>query len=123
MVDKIFTTFIVLALSIQVTQVRYAGGTGIPEDPYQIAAAQQLIKLGERRYGCGNTFTLTAGIDLDGLGSNLDGSFPHAIIAPDISDIKHGFRGTRFNGQFLGNSHVIRNLKIKNHVYYSKTYH
>jgi hypothetical protein len=61
---------------------KYSGGTGEPNDPYQIATAADLITLGETPEDYDKHFILTADIDLD---PNLPGRkvFDKAVIAPD----------------------------------------
>src|SRR4030042_2425791 len=61
---------------------KYSGGTGGPNDPYQIATAADLIALGETPEDYDKHFVLTADIDLD---PNLPGRkvFDCAVIAPD----------------------------------------
>jgi hypothetical protein len=61
---------------------KYSGGTGEPNDPYQIATAADLIALGEDPNDYGKHFILMADIDLD---PNLPGRtvFDRAVIAPD----------------------------------------
>lgn len=44
---------------------KYSGGTGEPNDPYQIATAVDLIALGEDANDYDKHFILTADIDLD----------------------------------------------------------
>ena len=77
-----------------VAQRKYAGGTGEPNDPYQIATAADLIALGNEPNDYDKHFILTADIDLD---PNLPGRkvFDKAVIAPDIdpNDKYLGFRG------------------------------
>ncbi len=87
-----------------VAQRKYSGGTGEPNDPYQIATAADLIALGETPEDYDNHFLLTADIDMD---PNLGGGkvFDKAVIAPDWE--------TRFIGVFDGNDHTISHLTIK----------
>ena len=68
-------------------QAKYSGGTGEPNDPYQIATAADLIALGETPDDYDKHFILTADIDLD---PNLPGRkvFDKAVIAPDTN--RHG---------------------------------
>jgi predicted secreted protein len=89
----------------------YSGGTGEPNDPYEIATAADLIALGETPADYGRHFVLTADIDLD---PNLPGRkvFDRAVIAPDTDPVKWGFQGTPFAGVFDGNDHTISHLKI-----------
>lgn len=80
----------------------YSGGTGEPNDSYQIATAQDLIDLGNEPNDYGKCFVLTADIDLD---PNLPGKvFDHAVI---------GSRGCHFEGRFDGNFHVVSSLNIQ----------
>jgi len=90
---------------------KYSGGTGEPNDPYQIATAADLIALGESPEDYDKHFILTADIDLD---PNLPGRkvFNTAVIAPHIGN-QDLFKGTPFTGVFDGNSHTISNLTIE----------
>jgi hypothetical protein len=90
----------------------FAGGTGEPNDPYQIATAEQLIAIGSYLYN--KHFMLTADIDLD---PNLPGGFvfSRSLIAsyglqPRGKSL-HVVYG-RFEGLFDGNGHVIRNMVV-----------
>ena len=97
---------------------KYSGGTGEPNDPYQIATAADLIALGDRPGDYDKHFILTADIDLD---PNLPGRkvFDRAVIAPDVNDLQYNFQGTVVTGTFDGEGHAIRNLTIAdpNHDY------
>jgi len=53
---------------------KYSGGTGEPNDPYQIATAADLIALGETPADYDKHFILTADIDLD---PSLPGRYVH----------------------------------------------
>jgi len=92
-------------------QAKYSGGTGEPNDPYQIATAAHLIALGETPADYDKHFILTANIDLD---PNLPGRkvFDKAVIAPDVNDATWRFDGTRFTGVFDGNGHTISHLTM-----------
>ena len=59
----------------------FAGGTGEPNDPYQIATAEQLISIGSDPNLLDKHFILLNDIDLD---PNLPGGrvFTQAVIAP-----------------------------------------
>jgi hypothetical protein len=94
------------------TYAQYSGGTGEPNDPYQIATAKDLMLLGETPDDYDKHFILTADIDLD---PNLPGRkvFGKAVIAPDVDPNKSGFQGEHFNGAFDGNGHVISYLTIR----------
>jgi len=90
---------------------KYSGGTGEPNDPYQIATAGDVIALGETPGDYDKHFLLTADIDLD---PNLPGRkvFDRAVIGPDVNDLQYNFQGTPFTGTFDGGGHAIRNLTI-----------
>jgi hypothetical protein len=91
---------------------KYGGGTGEPNDPYQIATAADLIALGEEPNDYDKHFILTADIDLD---PNLPGRkvFDRAVIAPDTNVPSSWFEGTDFTGVFDGNGHTISHLTIR----------
>jgi len=95
-----------------VAQRKYSGGSGTADDPYQIAAAADLIALGESPEDYDKHFILTADIDLD---PNLPGRkvFDKAVIAPDTNDTQDWFQGTFFTGGFDGNGHTMSRLTIK----------
>jgi probable HAF family extracellular repeat protein len=90
---------------------KYSGGTGEPNDPYQISTAEDLMLLGESPEDYDKHFILTADIDLD---PNLPGRkvFDRAVIAPDTNNIEDNFQGISFAGIFDGNDHTISNLSI-----------
>ena len=77
---------------------KYDGGSGEPNDPYQIATAENMILLGESTEDYDKHFILTADIDLD---PNLpEGQvFDHAVIP-------------KFSGTFDGSGFIISNLTI-----------
>ena len=91
--------------------IKYGGGTGEPDDPYQIATAEDLILLGESPEDYDKHFILTANIDLSGY------AYDRAVIAPDIDDVNDGFQGTSFTGDFDGNGQAILNLTIEGESY------
>ncbi|MHC4560593.1 MAG: GLUG motif-containing protein [Planctomycetota bacterium] len=95
---------------------KYSGGTGEPDDPYQIATAEDLMLLGETPEDYDKHFILTADIDLD---PNLPGRkvFDRAVIAPDVHDDKWRFHGTAFTGVFDGIGHTISHLTIEGSGY------
>ena len=85
----------------------FAGGLGTPEDPYQIATAQQLASvLGPPRWPR-NHFILVNDIDLD---PNLPGGrvFDGAVIASGAAPWREPF-----GGHFDGAGHTIRNMVIR----------
>jgi hypothetical protein len=108
---RIVPFLIVVCLLALPVEAKYSGGTGEPDDPYQIATAADLIALGETPEDYDKHFILTADIDLD---PNLPGRkvFDKAVIAPDADP--NGpwseFQGTPFSGVFDGNGHTISHL-------------
>ncbi len=97
-------------------QRKYSGGTSEPNDPYQIATAEDLMLLGDSPEDYDKHFILTADIDLD---PNLPGRkvFDRAVIAPDSNPNDWQFNGTPFIGTFNGNGHAISRLTIAGKSY------
>jgi hypothetical protein len=95
---------------------KYSGGTGEPNDPYQIATAADLIALGDSPGDYDKHFILIDDIDLD---PNLPGGrvFDRAVIAPDTNDVAEEFQGTSFTGVFDGAGHKISRLTITGESY------
>jgi hypothetical protein len=91
-------------------RAQYGGRTGQPNDPYQIATAEDLILLGENPGDYDKHFILTADIDL---GPNLPGRkvSDRAVIAPDTFD------RISFTGTFDGNNHTISHLALSGDTY------
>lgn len=87
-------------------QAQFAGGTGDPDNPYQIATAQQLMSVSSSVGQLRNHFLLVNDIDLD---PNLPGGrvFDTAVIASGVHD------RDLFAGCFDGGGHIIRNLVIR----------
>jgi hypothetical protein len=102
---------VVCLLSVP-AHAKYSGGTGEPNDPYQIATVADLIALGETPEDYDKYFILTADIDLD---PNLPGGkvFDRAVIAPDIDPTQDAFQGMAFTGVFDGDGHAISHLRIR----------
>jgi hypothetical protein len=113
---KTVARLLLTCLFVASAQAKYSGGTGEPNDPYQIATAADLIALGETPGDYDKHFILTADIDLD---PNLPGRkvFDKAVIAPDVNDMNWYFDGTPFTGIFEGNGHKIWHLTIKGSSY------
>jgi hypothetical protein len=109
---------LITCLFVLPAHAKYSGGTGEPNDPYQIATAADLIALGEDPNDHDKHFILTADIDLD---PNLPGRkvFDKAVIAPDIDPNNewYSFDGTAFTGTFEGNGHTIVHLTIMGRDY------
>ncbi len=94
--------------------VDFAGGTGEPNDPYQIATAEQLIGMADDPNLYDKDFVLTADIDLD---PNLPGRriFLGSVVPwTGIRSRGGGGSGGPFSGDFDGNGHTIRNCQIYN---------
>jgi hypothetical protein len=90
-------------ITFQSSAVEFSGGTGEPNDPYQIATAEHLISIGDDPNLLDKHYVLVNDIDLD---PNLpDGQvFTKSLIA-NISSFG-------FGGSFDGNGHKIMNLTI-----------
>lgn len=91
----------------------FAGGTGEPNDPYQIATAEQFISIGLDGGYQNKHYILIEDIDLD---PNLpDGHvFTNALIAQDESNSADtGYHGVPFRGILDGQGHTIANLHIE----------
>ncbi|MEN6576708.1 MAG: GLUG motif-containing protein [Phycisphaerales bacterium] len=89
----------------------FAGGTGEPNDPYQIGTAEQLVSIGSDPNLLDKHFVLIADIDLD---SNLPGGevFDTAVVAP-VVETSGPFMEAAFWGVFDGDDHKISNLTIR----------
>ena len=94
------------ALVCRLSSGQYSSGTGTPEDPYQIATAQDLVELGNDPPDYDKHFILSADIDLS------EYAFNGAVIASDTEPNTPDFQGTGFSGSFDGNGHRISNLTI-----------
>jgi hypothetical protein len=99
-----------------VSAAQFAGGTGEPNDPYQVATAEQLISIGSDRELLDKHFVLVVDIDLD---PNLPGSrvFAQAVVAPARNRpgdfiSSDAFEGTAFVGDFNGSGYRIKRLTI-----------
>ena len=92
-------------------QRKYSGGTGESNEPYQIAASEDLMRLGETPDDYDKHFIMTHDV-------NLAPKFPvltisdRAIIAPDTNDVESGFQGIPFTGVFDGNRCNILHMTI-----------
>jgi hypothetical protein len=94
-----YLVFLAICLFGLQAEGRYTGGSGEPNDPYQITTADDLMLIGEGWEDYDKHFILTNDIDLD---PNLPGRkvFDKAVI---------GY----FKGVFDGNGYKISNLTIK----------
>ncbi|MHC4585334.1 MAG: hypothetical protein ACYS3N_12440 [Planctomycetota bacterium] len=105
-----------LLLRSSVLSAEFAGGTGEPNDPYQIATAEQLISIGTVEGVQYKHFVLIEDIDLD---PNLPNGrvFTDALIAQD--EKIDGYSGSPFRGVLNGQGHTIANLHIDGQPGYS----
>lgn len=94
---------IIVSLNVTALAAAFAGGTGEPNNPYQIATAEQLISIGSDPNLLDKHFVLVADIDLD---PNISPSyaFGKAVI---------GNYWVRFTGLFDGAGFRIRHLTIR----------
>jgi len=106
---SVIILIICLILQSSTLSAEFAGGTGEPNDPYQIATAEQLISIGLDYALLHKHYILIEDIDLD---PNLPGGrvFTDALIAQDKSD--SGYWGVVFDGVLDGQGHTIANLHI-----------
>ena len=72
----------------------YGGGTGDPNDPFQIRTAEHLDSVGANYNDWNDHFILTADIDKSGYTYNT------AVIAPDTNQLPYRFQGWSFNCSF-----------------------
>ncbi len=102
-IGQSFSVLIFVLLIIAPVQAQYSGGTGEPNNPYQIATAEDLIALGNEPNDYDKHFIMTADIDLAGY------IFEEIVIA------KMGipFKDPPFSGIFNGNFYTISNLNIQ----------
>ncbi|MEN6424451.1 MAG: GLUG motif-containing protein [Phycisphaerales bacterium] len=109
---RAYTPIILFLIFLSPATAKYSGGTGEPNDPYQIATAADLIALGEDPNDYDKHFILTADIDLD---PNLPAGriFDKAVIAPATGDPWGEVRGRAFSGVIDGSGHSISHLTIE----------
>ncbi len=112
---RMIPVLMVVCLLTVSAPAQYSGGSGTPDDPYQIATPADLITLGETVADYGKHFIMTADIDLD---PNLPGRkhFQTAVIAPGgvVAGLSFEIWPSQeaFGGTFDGNGHTISNLMI-----------
>ncbi len=83
-----------LAFSSGVRGADFAGGTGEPNDPYQIATMEQLLAVTSGQNLTGKCFRLAADIDAAGM-----------VFSTPVVPV--------FSGTFDGNGHAVRNLRVR----------
>ena len=105
-------------LPYEIKVLVFSGGTGDPNNPYQITRAVQLASFSSADFPhlLDKCFVLVNDIDLD---PKMPGGqvFDRGVIAPDLSDLESEFQGTGFTGMFDGNGLRISNLTIIGHDY------
>jgi len=101
----------ILAGGLRTRAYGFAGGTGEPNDPYQIATTEQLLSIGSNDALLDKHFVLLNDIDFD---PNLLGGrvFDDALIAQDSEDSVSSHSGDPFSGVLDGRGHTIWNLSI-----------
>ena len=101
-----------LLLQSSALSAEFAGGTGEPNDPYQIATAEQFISIGLDGGYQNKHYILIEDIDLD---PNLPNRrvFTDALIAHDESDSPDIGHFVPFCGVLDGQGHNITNLHIE----------
>jgi hypothetical protein len=88
-----------------ISQAKYSGGTGEPNNPYRMATPNDLNDIGNHPNDWDESFVLVNDINMAGYTCTT------ALIAPDISS-NIDFQGTPFTGIFDGNDCNIGNLSI-----------
>ncbi|HNS22880.1 MAG TPA: hypothetical protein PKH24_20445 [Sedimentisphaerales bacterium] len=98
-----------LACSLTGRAYEFAGGTGEPNDPYQIATIEDLLAVGSSADLLTKCYVLVNDLDLD---PNLPGGcvFDDALIAGNAHDSVTGEWLIPFSGVLNGGGHTIRNL-------------
>jgi hypothetical protein len=99
-----------LVCGLGVRAYGFAGGTGEPNNPYQIATVADLLSIGSNSTLLSKCFVLVNDIDLD---PNLPGGriFTDALIGRDSNATTTSSSGG-FRGVFDGRDHEIRHLCI-----------
>ncbi|MHC4111331.1 MAG: hypothetical protein ACYSUY_09660, partial [Planctomycetota bacterium] len=105
LLGKITISFVICCCCLS-AQAKYGGGTGEPNDPYQIADANDLLELGTTTDDYDKHFILIADVNMVGY------TFTTAVIAADTDNTNYDFDGIPFTGVFDGAGHKILNLTI-----------
>jgi hypothetical protein len=103
LVYPLFVILLILLLTAPV-QAKYSGGTGEPNNPYQIADANDMNEIGVDPNDWDKHFVMVNDINLSGI------VYSRAVIAPDTNNSTNGFQGDMFEGVFDGNGHTISNF-------------
>lgn len=108
MFRRVCTVVLSVVLGMSANQAwSYSGGAGTPDDPYQIATAEDLIQLGNTFDGYGLSYVLTQDLDLSAY------NFSQAVIARAIWPTEYQMERDAFTGFFDGQGHVVRHLSIR----------
>jgi len=99
----VFCVLGVLSLVSGVQAYEFAGGTGTPGDPFEIATVQQLRSIGSDPELMDQCFVLIEDIDFNAYYGDT-GKYHSSVIA---AQDEHAFEGL-----FDGSGHVIRNLRM-----------
>ncbi len=101
----LFASALFLAASFSTAAQETAGGSGTPEDPYQIATAEQLDGIRENLEA---SYILTEDIDLSGF-ENWEpvGNMTYSDVNMETGDMD---MAKVFSGSIDGNGHTISNL-------------
>jgi len=101
----------ILAGGLRTRAYGFAGGTGEPNDPYQITTTEHLLSIGSNRVLLDKRFVLLNDIDFD---PNLPGGqvFQDALIARDHEGNVSVHSGDPFSGVLDGRGYAIWNLSI-----------
>lgn len=120
--DPVRALIVVLNLCVVAQAVDFAGGTGEPNNPYQIATADQLLGIGNAEYD-GKHFVLVADIDMAGVsgGSFLESSMTYGFQGVLDGDF-HALRNRTIDAgsaapelfRKIGGAGVVRNLTLEN---------
>ena len=95
MLKSSLVKLLLICLLATVASAKYSGGTGEPNNPYQIANVPDWNDLMKNANDWTKNFVMTADVDLQGV-----------VITPI------GNEATKFIGVFEGNGHIISNLFI-----------
>ena len=108
---EVSVIILILECGVGIPAYGFAGGTGAPNNPYQIATPADLVAMSLDSSLLDRHFVLVNDIDLD---PNLPGGrvFDNALIAPDGDPNVNVGNGLPFDGVFDGRGHTIRHLCI-----------
>jgi hypothetical protein len=115
-ISRIIPVLIAICLFALPTHAKYSGGTGEPNDPYQIFTAEQVNVIGTDPNDWDKHFKLMANVDLSGFdgeeGRPTFNVIGHAWLLPNRFNGPPGLGGTAFTGVFDGNGHTISHLVV-----------